>query len=74
VALDYRLGKRRNLGILLDEILELDQEALAEVAGADADRIQGVEGGEDGLDPLDRDRELVGDLLGRGLEVAVVVE
>lgn len=54
--------------------LQLEHEAFAEVAGADAGRVEGLDGPEDGFDLVRGDAGGEGEFVGAGLEVAVVVD
>jgi hypothetical protein len=56
------------------EVVDLDQQALAQVARADADRLERLQRGQDRLDPRQADRQDVGDLLDRAGQVAPLVQ
>ncbi len=59
---------------LAAEILDLDQQAFAEIASRDANRLERLEDGENQLDLVNRNSQLVGRFVSAALKVAIIVE
>jgi hypothetical protein len=61
-------------GLCLVGTFELEHEALAQIAGADAGRVEGLDDLEDGLDLVRGDAGGEGEFVAAGLEVAPVID